>query len=145
MTKKTTFCQLIFRLTPLTSADKKQFFQSFKIMHYCSYLGRPLVPFLITLDIEKFVSQTEKNHIIAFLNFQCCILSTVSYKPILIVVCITFQQWINIYMGWFFLKNCPTFFLLCALLTLVFIIIAVSSFSRYRTIFLKRLIHGLVF
>ena len=41
--KKTTFCQLIFRLTPLTSADKKKIFKSFKIMHNSSYLGQPLV------------------------------------------------------------------------------------------------------
>ena len=52
--QKTTFCQLIYRLTLLTLAEKSSFFQSFKIMHYCSYLGRPLVINFIILFSPAF-------------------------------------------------------------------------------------------
>ena len=42
ITKNTTFCQLIFRLTPLTSADKKYLFLVFQNYALLSYLEWPL-------------------------------------------------------------------------------------------------------
>ena len=43
MTKKSSFCQLIFRLTPLASADKKELFLVIQNYALLSYLEWPLV------------------------------------------------------------------------------------------------------
>ena len=42
MTKKSSFCQLIFRLTPLASADKKELFLVIQNYALLSYLEWPL-------------------------------------------------------------------------------------------------------
>ena len=43
MTKKSSFCQLIFRLTPLASADKKELFLVIQNYALLSYLEWPLI------------------------------------------------------------------------------------------------------
>ena len=46
MTKKSSFCQLIFRLTPLASADKKELFLVIQNYALLSYLEWPLTEIL---------------------------------------------------------------------------------------------------